>query len=176
MDRRNVDHSLNPEVCPLDLSGRAGMLRHHGNMGVGNQSGWLGSSESLTQAKTVESKRTKEVQIALNSAVDQAKFSLSNLKFKTEIDPLKRLYSARPLSEFDKKAAEMLHPEIQKAKRIIGRLDPNFTIGNGNGLGTSGLGYQSLQGGRRQESYGQACKKQNGYDDLSSPVRKDESN
>jgi hypothetical protein len=85
----------------------------------------------------------------LNSAVDQAKFSLSDLKFKTEIDPLKRLYSARPLSELDKKAAEMLHPEIQKAKRIIGRLDPNFTIGSDNKSGATG---HPIQWGKRQES------------------------
>jgi hypothetical protein len=49
MEGRNVGHTLGPEVCPLDLSGRAGMLRaplgprhDHGIMDVGDQSGWLG--------------------------------------------------------------------------------------------------------------------------------------
>jgi hypothetical protein len=66
------------------------------------------------------------VQMALNNAVNQAKLSLADLRFKTEIDPLIKVHSNRPLTELDRKASEMLSPEIQKAKRLIGRLDPDF--------------------------------------------------
>jgi hypothetical protein len=52
------------------------------------------------------------------------------------------------LSELDKKVAEMLHPEIQKTKRIIGRLEPNFIDDNGRGLVQS----VDLGCGRRKES------------------------
>jgi hypothetical protein len=85
MEKQNDDHSLNLGDCPLDLSGCAGLLGHHSNLGDGDQvaeSGWLGSSDSLTQAKTMKNKRAKDVLASLNSAVDQAKLSLSDLKFK----------------------------------------------------------------------------------------------
>jgi hypothetical protein len=79
-------------------------------------------------------------------------YQISNLK--TEIDPLKRIYSTRPLSELDKKAVDMLHPEIQKARRIVNQLEPNFIhdskMNPSVGLGlvqSDDLGY-----GRRKES------------------------